>query len=191
MERNNHLQVLWGKEIPLSQVNDADLLAGVALLESGALGETHDRYYPQLFSYAYLRTGDETVAAHIAGDALYSLLEALYVGRPPRLSLRGWLFGAASYLIAEHFNNKDQSESGPGELLIPGNAAKNAPQSALLEAILKLPGELQQALTLRFGSGFSEEETARMLRGSVSTVKEVQLRAVENLLSLLGDLEHG
>jgi len=56
-------------------------------------------------------------------------------------------------------------------------------------ALLKLTPDQQNVLALRFGSGYSLEETANVIGKRVNAVKQLQLRALESLRRHLGE-EH-
>ena len=51
-----------------------------------------------------------------------------------------------------------------------------------------LTEEQQNVLTLRFGNGFSLEETAAMLKKNVNAIKQLQFRALAALNRKLDDI---
>jgi RNA polymerase sigma-70 factor (ECF subfamily) len=57
-------------------------------------------------------------------------------------------------------------------------------------AIQRLTAEQQAVLALRFGGGFSVEQTAEALSKSVSAVKALQFRALEALRRTLVEVGH-
>ncbi len=78
------------------------LLVAARKLESRALAEIHDRFYPDLYRYLVYRTGDEHTADDLSSEVFMRLLEALQSGKGPDV-LRPWLFGVAGHLVADHF----------------------------------------------------------------------------------------
>ncbi len=188
------LQSGWGlsNRVPPSITAEAVLLARARELDSRALGEIHDRYYPELYRYALYRTGDAEAAADITSEVFLRLLDALHARRPPQTTLRGWLFGVASHLVADHFR------AAPAVPLVETLAADDSPAEEVERrlkrqqaqaAIRTLSEEQQQVLALRFGDGFSVEETAQALGKSVTAAKALQFRALEALRRELAEAD--
>jgi RNA polymerase sigma-70 factor (ECF subfamily) len=133
-------------------------------------------------------------------------LEACQTGRGPQKSLRGWLIGTASNLINDHLRDK---YSHPTETLtekldlfpntVPLNpvATSEGPplqylevldqQQALREALARLTEEQQQVISLRFGAGYSLEETASMMNKNANAIKALQFRALAALRKTIGE----
>jgi RNA polymerase sigma-70 factor (ECF subfamily) len=58
---------------------------------------------------------------------------------------------------------------------------------ALQSALVQLTEDQQQVLTLRFGQGFSLEETAEFMKKKVNAVKALQFRALNALQRKMGE----
>lgn len=163
---------------------ETELLTQARKLDARALGQIHDQYYPELYRFALYRTDDAETAQDIVSEVFVRLLDALHTGRAPQTTLRGWLFGVASHLVADHFRRKPvmpladefiahESTSAEAEARLQKQAVRRAMQSLTLEQ--------QDVLGLRFGDGFSVEQTAEALSKSVTAVKAQQFRAMEAL----------
>jgi RNA polymerase sigma-70 factor (ECF subfamily) len=172
--------------MPTPVLTEAALLERARELDSRALGQIHDQYYPEIYRYALYRTGDAHVAEDIAGEVFLRLLDAVHKGRAPQTTLRGWLFGVAANLVADHFRRApresaplDDSLAAPEALT--AQAEGNLQKRAVRAALRRLTPEQQEVLTLRFGDGFSVEETATTLGKTATAVKALQFRALEAL----------
>ena len=177
-----------------SHTDEADLLAKAVARDGDALGEIHDRFFPEIYRYAYLRIEDEQMAKDIASETFVRLLDALQGGRPPHTTLRGWLYGVASHLVADHFHSGQSlplSDHLSDGYSMQAEAEENLRKAELTAAMAKLTLEQREVLALRFTSGFSVEETAQMMKRSVTAVKGLQFRAVDTLRRLLGEGENG
>jgi RNA polymerase sigma-70 factor, ECF subfamily len=167
---------------------DATLLARARVLDAQALAHIHDQYYPALYRFALYRTSDPELAADIAGEVFVRLLDALHARRPPQTTLRGWLFGVAAHLVADHFRRAPAAEL-PETLAdaqsVPAEAEANLARSDVRAGLRRLTEEQQQVLALRFGDGFSVEETATTLGKTVNATKALQFRAIEALRRVL------
>jgi RNA polymerase sigma-70 factor, ECF subfamily len=172
---------------------DADLLARALNLESQALSEIHQRYYTRIYQYAYLRTGDARIAEDMASETFIRLLDSFNKGRPPHTTLRGWLFGVAAHLVANHYGSRKTqalSEFHPDSFSTPEHAEEHLRQADVQAAMRSLTADQQEVLALRFTSGFSIEETAQHMNRSVTAVKAVQFRAIDTLRRLLAEVEN-
>lgn len=177
--------------MPAASAHEASLLPRARDLDPRALGEIHDRYYPEIYRYALYRTGDRAAAEDIAGETFVRLLDALHAGRAPRATLRGWLFGTASHLVADYFRRAPTlplSETLAGDDSPPVAAEERWQRQQVRDAIRRLTDEQQAALALRFGDGFSVERTAEVMGKSVAAVKALQFRALEALRRRLAEV---
>lgn len=163
-------------------------LKGVRSLDPEAISAVHERYYAEIFRYAYHRCGDGTVSEDIAGEVFVRMLEALHRGKGPKDNVRGWLYGTAANLIHDHFRDlyRKPVESLPeevrdGELDPESYVEQRTDIEKVLNATHYLTEEQQQVLSLRFGSGLSVEETAGVMDKKTNAVKALQFRALHAL----------
>jgi RNA polymerase sigma-70 factor (ECF subfamily) len=177
--------------MPVSDGAEHALLEQARRLDERALSQIHDRYYPEIYRYVLYRTGRTEVADDIASETFLRLLDALHTGRAPRTTLRGWLFGVASNQVADHFRKApresqplDESYAAPGQPAV--EAELRLQRQDVRVALRQLTREQQETLALRFGDGFSVEETADAMGKSVNAVKALQFRALEALRRVLG-----
>jgi RNA polymerase sigma-70 factor, ECF subfamily len=177
----------------LSQLSEVDLLNGALNSDSLTLGEIHDRYYRSIYRYAFLRTGDTNLAEDIASEVFLRLLDAIHTGKPPHTTLKGWLFGVASHLVADQYHEKSEVpliETLSTGISIQVEAEQNILQEQVKTAFSKLTGEQREVLALRFSSGFTIEETALLMNHSLSAVKALQFRALAALRRILVEVEY-
>ncbi len=170
---------------------DLDSLHG---LDSQAVSAVYDRYFPEVYRYARYRLGDETLAEDLASDVFVRMLEATRSGGGPRENLRGWLIGTANHLVTDHLR---RSYRRPVETLSESLAAdglafaeeieKRDNCRALQRCLAQLTNEQQHVLALRFGQGYSLEETAAVMKKKVNAVKALQFRALAALHREMGD----
>jgi RNA polymerase sigma-70 factor (ECF subfamily) len=171
-----------------------DELSGLRALDPAAITDVHDRYYPDVYRYARYRLGDDETAQDIASDVFVRLLESVHAGRGPNQTLRGWLLGTASHLIMDHYRRfYSGRETILGEEVPSGD---HDPTLALEDgerrrdvqlALTRLTAEQQHVLALRFGSGFSLEETAAAMGKKANAIKALQFRALGALRRALGE----
>ena len=173
------------------EVTEQALLEQARDLDDRALGQIHDRYYPEIYRYALYRTGRTEVAEDIASEVFLRLLDALHKGRAPQTTLRGWLYGVAANMVADHFRRAPREstaldENTPAASSPAAEAELRLRHHDVRAALRELTRDQQETLTLRFGEGLSVEETAAVLGKSINAVKALQFRAVEALRRVLG-----
>ena len=170
-----------------SMASDADSVPGLRQLDPHALGSLHDEHFPELFRYARYRLGDADAAEDAASETFVRLLEALQRGHGPRSSPRGWLFGTLRHIVDDHY----RAAYARGFEADPVDATDDRSPDAALEAnerqgqvrraLRFLTSEQQQVLALRFGGGYSLEETAEMMGRKANAIKALQFRALQAL----------
>jgi RNA polymerase sigma-70 factor (ECF subfamily) len=183
--------------MPLSQMDEQSLLAGVRALDSQAIGSVYDQYFQEIYRYVYYRTGDPETAEDLASEVFVRLLEALRGRRGPQTNLKGWLIGTASHAIADHMRGHYRR---PVEAITEsladmghGPAAEfdlREQNRCMQEAYGGLTSEQQDVLALRFGQGYSLEETALHMKKKVNAVKALQFRALAALQRQIGEVAH-
>lgn len=169
-------------DLPRSEIDD------LKSLDSRSVSATYDRYFPEIYRYIRYRLGDENLAEDLASDVFVRLLEALRAGRGPRENLRGWLIGAASHLANDHLRRRYRrhqeplTENYPGHSPTPLDEVEARDRTHMVaRALTHLTTEQQHVLALRFGQGFSLEETAALMKKNINSVKQLQLRALAAL----------
>ncbi len=181
----------------MSEFNESLALTGLQKLESQAVGAIYDRYFPDVYRYVRYRIDDDVVAEDIASEVFLRLLEAAKKRQGPGSSLKGWLIATASNAVNDHLRRKyrrpeselsdampDQASSVPAE--VDAREEKKLVQTALTQ----LTDEQQHVLALRFGQGYSLEETAAFLKKNVNAIKALQFRALASLQRQIGEVTH-
>jgi RNA polymerase sigma-70 factor (ECF subfamily) len=173
-----------------------DELDGLRALDSRVVGAVYDRYFEDVYRFVYYRLGDEQVAEDISSDVFVRLLEALQKKRGPQSNLKGWLLATASHAVADYLR---QAYRRPTEELSDVMPDEGAPSltdevdrreqvGSVQEAYAELTAEQQNVLALRFGDGYSLEETARVMQKNVNAVKALQFRALAALQRKIGEV---
>ena len=172
-------------------------LSNLREIDSKTIGAIYDQYFSEVYRYVLYRVGDQTIAEDIASDVFIRLLEAVKDGRAPQTNLKGWLIGTASHVVADHMRKKyRRPEEEVTELLPdlkPGPASEvdqREQNRAVQSAYTQLTPEQQNVLALRFGQGYSLEETAEFMNKNVNAIKALQFRALAALQRELGEVDY-
>jgi RNA polymerase sigma-70 factor (ECF subfamily) len=181
----------------MSVPDEQQALDGLRKLDSQVIGAVYDQYFPEVYRYVLYRLGDKTIAEDIASDVFVRLLEASQNKRSPQSNLKGWLIGTASHAVMDHLRRKYRrpeeilSDSlpdlGPG---IHAEIDQREQNHAIQQAYAQLTSEQQDVLALRFGQGYSLEETAAHMKKKVNAIKALQFRALSALQREMGEVNY-
>lgn len=186
-----------GSPQTMSTYDENRALGGLQELDAQAIGAIYDQYFSEVYRYVRYRINDETTAEDIASDVFVRLLEAAQKRQGPQTSLKGWLIVTASNAVNDHLRRQYRR---PVEALpesMPDGAPGIHAEVDLREqkrnvqlAYAHLTPEQQHVLALRFGQGYSIEETAVYLKKNVNAVKALQFRALASLQRQIGEVTH-
>ncbi|MFN8400976.1 MAG: sigma-70 family RNA polymerase sigma factor [Anaerolineales bacterium] len=181
----------------MTSINGQQGISRLDGLDSKAIGAVYDQYFSEVYRFVLYRVGDQNLAEDIASDVFIRLLEAIKVGRGPDSNIKGWLIGTASHVVTDHFRKKyrrpedELSDSLPGLEPSPASEVDQREQNRLVRgAYKKLTAEQQDVLALRFGQGYSLEETAARMDKNVNAVKALQFRALAALQREIGEVDY-
>jgi RNA polymerase sigma-70 factor (ECF subfamily) len=180
-------------------LTDANLeLEGLQKLDSQIIGAVYDRYFPDVYRFVYYRLNDEQVAEDISSDVFVRMLEAVQKRRGPQSNLKGWLLATASHAVADYLRHAYRRPTEALSETMPDATAPSLTDevdrremvASVRLAYDRLTLEQQNVLALRFGDGYSLDETATVMQKNVNAVKALQFRALATLQRLIGELTH-
>ena len=184
-----------GAVYSMSTYDEKRALDGLRKLDSQAIGAVYDQFFSEVYRYVLYRLGDQSIAEDIASDVFVRLLEAAQGGRAPQSNIKSWLIGTASHAVMDHLRRKYRrpveaiSESMPDRG--PGVHAEfdlREQNRSVQQAYAQLTQEQQDVLALRFGQGYSLEETASHMKKNINAIKALQFRALAALQRQIGEV---
>lgn len=177
--------------------DEQSALDGLRKLDAHAIGAIYDRYFPEIYRYVRYRVGDDSIAEDITSDVFVRLLEASQKKQGPTTSLKGWLIATASNAVNDHMRRQyrrrteELHESLPDESSnLHAEVDQREQNQLVLAAYARLTPEQQHVLALRFGMGYSLEQTAAVMKKNVNAVKALQFRALAALQRQIGEAMH-
>jgi RNA polymerase sigma-70 factor (ECF subfamily) len=173
--------------------DELTLLDGVRRLEPAALEQVHDTYYPVIFRYISFRVGDRETAEDLTSDVFARLLSAVRDHTAPQNTLRGWLYGVASRVVADYHRKSYRAEHVELTPAIesrtpdPSEALSNKQKLEALHAAMDdLTKDQREVIALRFGYEMAIREVAKQMGKSEGAIKQLQARAIAALSRKLG-----
>jgi RNA polymerase sigma-70 factor (ECF subfamily) len=173
--------------------DDQDLLHALRDDSPEVVQAVYERYFPPLYNYTRLKVGDARLAEDIVAEVFVKLMRAAGTHSAPRQSLRGWLFQVARHEIARAVGRNARIKTIALEEWMPDPTQPN-PEVTLStsldiehvrQAVLTLKPDHQEVIVLRFGQHLTLQETADIMGKSVSAIKSLQFRALDNLRDIL------
>ncbi len=172
-------------------------LDGLRNLDSQTIGAIYDRYYPDIYRYVRYHLSDEQTAEDIASEVFVCLLESSQQGRGPQTNIKAWLFGTASHMVNDHHRRAYRrptdtlTENMLDPLALPMDEFDRREKDRVVRSAMKtLTPDQQHVLALRFGEGYSLEETAAVMKKNVNAVKALQFRALASLQRGIGEVPY-
>jgi RNA polymerase sigma-70 factor (ECF subfamily) len=170
------------------------LLNRARALDPEALAEIHDQYYAPIFRYIAFRVSDHQMAEDLTSEVFTRLLSALRDRHAPQNTIRGWLYGAASIVVKEHYRQQKRAqhteldESLANDMATPDQAVESKMlRERVKDALTELTEEQQNVLALRYGYELSIREVADTMNKSEGSIKQLRARALATLSRMLAE----
>jgi RNA polymerase sigma-70 factor (ECF subfamily) len=143
--------------------------------------DLYDRYFHRVYAYVIRRTRSREEAEDITSTVFERALAHL-----PKFEWRGtpfvaWLFRIAANAISDRRQSLARHEHESPAAADPFETEDIERRAMIFELVERLPDLQRQVIELRFVEEKSIREIAAALNRSEGAVKQLQLRALENL----------
>jgi len=156
------------------------------------LSGLYEEYYDKLARYAYLRIGNRSDAEDLAGEVFLRALKSLKSYKDQGIPMGAWLFKIAHNLVVDYLRKKQKQKTVPIEdVQIESGVNPTITVEKKLEiervkkAMEQLTQQQREVLGLRFFTGLTSGETAKLLNRNDGSIREMQRAAIEKLRRLL------
>ncbi len=144
-------------------------------------GDLYEENFYRVYAYVARRVGDrhqaEDITADVFREALADLAKFEWRGAP----FIAWLLRIASRAIADHYKRSGREACDPEANPDPPVSPEIERSAMLFQLVDRLPEAQYRVIYLRFVEQKSIREIAAELERSEGAVKQLQLRAIENL----------
>jgi RNA polymerase sigma-70 factor (ECF subfamily) len=174
--------------------SEHDLVQQAIKRDRAAFTALYERHVDQVYRHIYYRVFNQIEAEDITQDTFVKAWKAIDNYKNTGAPFAAWLFIISRNLIADHYKKKPKHlniDEVPEEKLVDpdsdpeGMAEANLNKELVKNAVLKLKGDKQQVIIMRFIDGFSYEEIARALNKNEGAVRMIQCRGLIELRQLL------
>jgi len=180
---------------PSSQVS-VDIPETVARAQRGdrnAVATLYQLHAQLIFRYIVIRVPTTADAEDITAEVFVSMVKGLATYQSTGAPFEAWLYRIAATKIADFYRKtgrRPQIELSEtiydGAVSLEEQIQQKQTLDQLRSVLQQLPEDYQSILILRFVERKSHEEVALLLDKSVSSVKNLQYRALLRLTELLG-----
>jgi RNA polymerase sigma-70 factor (ECF subfamily) len=165
----------------MSGEHDDRLRVEAAQRDPARFADLYEQNFYRVYAYVIRRVGDrhqaEDLTADVFREALAGIGKFEWRGAP----FAAWLLGIASRLLADYWKRSGR-EAGISEPQPETAASAEIERHAMLfQLVNRLPEAQFRVIHMRFVEQKSIREIAQELERSEGAVKQLQLRAIENL----------
>ncbi len=139
-----------------------------------------DNFYI-VYAYVARRVGDRHLAEDLTSEVFREALAGIGKFEWRGVPFAAWLLRIAAHAIADHFQRRGRETGNPVAEPEPPAPEEIERSAMLFQLVERLPQTQLRVIHLRFVEQKSIREIARELGRSEGAVKQLQLRALENL----------
>jgi len=162
--------------------------------DAEAFGALYDHYHLAVYRFLFHRTRSATLAEDLTSDTFVRALRNIGSFRWQGRDFGAWLMTIARNLATDHAKAARNRLELPTDDIAAHDTGTSGPEAEvmaqvtsdlLVEALSRLPVEQRDCLVMRFLQSMSIADTAAALGRTEGAVKQLQLRAVRRLATLV------
>jgi len=170
-----------------TDTDDDRLLIEAAQADPARFVELYERYVDRVYAFVIRRMRDRSAAEDVTSAVFEHALAHLSRFEWRGVPFSAWLFRIASNAIADRYRESARDWPDlPADIPDTREIEGIERRVMLFQLVERLPDVQRQVVTMRFGEDKSIREIAAALDRSEGAVKQLQLRALENLRKGLG-----
>lgn len=172
----------------MTQTTDDDrLLIEAAQADPARFVEIYERYVERIYAFVSRRTGNRAAAEDITSQVFEQALRTIGRFEWRGVPVSAWLYRMASNALADHWRERGRAaHEAPPDVPDPRELEDIDRRIALYRQVEQLPELQRRVIQMRFLEEKSTREVAAALDRSEGAVKQLQLRALENLRKGMG-----
>jgi RNA polymerase sigma-70 factor, ECF subfamily len=169
----------------LEREPDERLLIEAAQSEPARFADLYDRNFDRIYAFFARRVATREEAQDLTAEVFHQALASIGKFKWQGAPFVAWLYGIAANVLSGHWQKLGRS-TRVDDLELSG-ATDGIERSVMLTELVELlPPDQRLVIVRRFIAGKSIREIAQELGRSEGAVKQLQLRALENLREQLG-----
>jgi len=165
----------------MTQSTDDRLRIEAAQRDPSRFGELYEEHFCRVYAYIARRVGNRHQAEDLTADVFREALAGIGKFEWRGVPFAAWLLRIASRAIADHFQRSGREAGNPAREPEQPEPAEIERSAMVFELVERLPEAQYRVIHLRFVEQKSIREIAEEMGRSEGAVKQLQLRAIENL----------
>ena len=160
---------------------DDRLRVEAAQRDPSRFGELYEENFYRVYAYVARRVGHRQTAEDLTADVFREALAGIGKFEWRGAPFAAWLLGIASRALADYYKGVRREAGSPVTEAEASVASEIERTAILFQLVDRLPEAQFRVIHMRFVEQKSIREIARELGRSEGAVKQLQLRALENL----------
>ena len=165
----------------MTKSTDDRLRIEAAQRDPSRFGELYEENFYRVYAYVARRVGDRQEAEDLTADVFREALAGIGKFEWRDVPFGAWLLGIAVRIIADYFRRAGREAGNPAAHPEPFSTDDVERSAMLFQLVERLPEAQFRVIYMRFVEQKSIREIAGVLERSEGAVKQLQLRAIENL----------
>ncbi len=160
--------------------------------DAEAFGKLYDMHVGRIYKHIYYRVGNEADAEDLTQQVFLKAWQAIHRYKKTTSPFIAWLMTISHNQVIDFYRTRKDKAYIEAEVLADGPASRpeqtteaNFEQQHLRRAILRLGGDEQQVVILRFIEGFEFAEIASVMKKKEGNVRVILHRALVKLRDIL------
>lgn len=170
----------------MTQSSDDRLRIEAAQRDPSRFAELYEENFYRVYAYVARRVGHRHQAEDLTADVFREALAGIGKYEWRGIPFAAWLLGIASRAVADHWKRSGREAAQAADLeLERADTGEIERRAMLFQLVERLPEAQFRVIYMRFVEQKSIREIAQALERSEGAVKQLQLRAIENLRAQL------
>jgi RNA polymerase sigma-70 factor, ECF subfamily len=166
--------------------SDERSLIEAAKTQPASFAELYEQNFARVYTFFARRVGTRDEAQDLTAEVFHQALASIRSFKWQGAPFVAWLYGIATNVLARHWQKIGKISAE--QLTDIADAGDEIERSvALAQAVNSLLPDQRHVVISRFVDQKSIREIAQQLGRSEGAIKQLQLRAIENLRARLGD----
>lgn len=170
----------------LEREADERTLIEAARQNRSQFAELYEQNFHRLYAFIARRSANREEAQDLTSEVFHQALASIESFRWQGAPFIAWLYGIAANVLAAHWHKTGRDPEQLAEDWEQGGTDEIERRTMLAELVESLLPDQRTVIVRRFIEQRSIREVARELGRSEGAIKQLQLRALENLREKLG-----
>ncbi|WP_312476580.1 RNA polymerase sigma factor [Neobacillus sp.] len=175
-------------------ISDCDLVIEIKAGSHSAMEVLVKRYYQQIYSFIYRKTGNKDIAYDLTQEVFMKMLKHIHTFEE-KAQFKTWLYTVAVNHCTDYFRSKSyqvskmteelEEQHSPDSSGVPYIFERKEKRKEIKDAIHSLPDYQSDTIILKYYHDLKIKEIALIMETSESTVKSRLRQGMEKLKGLL------